>query len=127
MEKIRKYVQRWYDLAQMRQRIIDGTATEYEALSALTGLPQEAFPFIEKCQKEDVLKARISNWWNNMQQTERPAQMTMAQFRTLFGEESIGSWQLGEALRALNWTSSRRRWKESGSRCRIWIPPKDKD
>lgn len=116
-------MQRWYELAQMRQRVIDGTATEQEALSVLTGLPTDAFPFIEKCQKEDVLKAQIARWWEGVPAAERSKEMTMAEFCSLFRQTGAGAWQIGAALRELGWTSSRRRWKESGPRCRVWLPP----
>jgi hypothetical protein len=124
MDEKRDFVKKWFEARQAEQRIIDGGGTDHEVLGAITGLPPEAFAFIEETQAIELLAAKITRYWNSLAVEVRPAYMTIRQFEHLFGGKGTGAWKIGKALRKAGWTS-RRRWDESGTagRCRIWMPP----
>ena len=123
MTRLQEVISRFLDRAQAAQLIIDGGGTDHEVLGALVGMPPQAIAFIEERQSVLVLAAKINRWWGSLSEAQRPAFVTMRQFHTMFGGTGIGTWQIGDALRYLSWTSSRRSWRENGPRCRIWLPP----
>ena len=118
-EVIKRYAQR----AQAAQHALDDGRSDHEVLGALWGIPPEAIAFVETRQTILVLAGKIGRWWSSLTEAQRPPYMTMRQFQTMFGGAGVGAWQLGNALRHLSWTSSRRSWKENGPRSRVWVPP----
>lgn len=123
MRTAKDIIENWFKKLELDERILDGTMTDHEVLGAITGMPPEAFAFIEQCRKIDVLAAKIDRWWNSLAPADRPTYMTMRQFQSIFGSDDTGAWQIGNALRQINWTSSRRRWQENAPRSRVWVPP----
>lgn len=110
---VRDCVKRWLEAREAEQRIIDGGGTDLELLGQITGIPPEAFSFIEECRATEVLAAKIQRYWNSVPVDQRPAYMTMRQFQALFGGKGVGAWRIGNALRQIGWRSSRRAWKEN--------------
>lgn len=118
-----KFLQQWLEAMAEQQRILDGKVSDEELLSELVGVPPEAFAFVLGQREIDILEIKIDRWWKSIPVSKRPPHVTMAELRHAFGKDGIGSWQIGNALRQLGWTSSRRVWKDNAPRSRVWVPP----
>lgn len=116
-------VKKWLAVRATEENIINGTATDHEVLGAIAGVPPQAIALIEQRQAILVLTAKIERWWRTLPAADKPPFMSMHQFLALFGGTHVGAWQIGTALRNLQWKSARRNWKESTARVRLWLPP----